>query len=102
MNNPRYTAKCVITRELDGGGYPPVEPKYKRILTSVCGFRDETVADIGGGRIADYKIAVPKYNVVLEIGDLIEVTDSRRTIRGVVKRDRVGNYGAHIWFDEVK
>ena len=102
MNNPRYTAKCVITREVGGGGYPPSAPGTKTILKSVCGYRDETVAEISGGRIADYKIALPRYNVIVKSGDLIEVADDRRTVRGVVKRDRVGNYGANVWFNEVK
>lgn len=102
MNNPRYTAKCVITREVGGGGYPPTAPKIKTILKSVCGYRDKTVAEIGGGLIADYKIALPRYNVIVEKGDLIKVTDLRQTIHGKVKRDRVGNYGANIWFNEVK
>lgn len=102
MNNPRYTAKCVITREVGGGGFPPSAPDTKTILKSICGYRDETVAEISGGRIADYKIALPRYNVIVNPGDLIEVTDMRRTVKGVVKRDRVANYGANIWFDEVK
>lgn len=102
MNNPRYTAKCVITREVGGGGYPPSAPEIKTILKSVCGYRDETVAEVSGGRIADYKIALPRYNVIVKEDDLIEVADKRRTIRGKVKRDRVGNYGANIWFNEVK
>lgn len=102
MNNPRYTAQCVITREVGGGGYPPTAPEIKTILKSVCGYRDKTVTEIEGGLIADYKIALPRYNVVIEAEDLIEVTDKRRSIRGKIKRDRVGNYGANIWFDEVK
>ena len=102
MNNPRYTATCVISRKVGGGGYLPVTPGTKLLLKSVCGFRDETVAEVSGGRIADYKIALPRYNVIVESGDLISVKDKRRTIHGKVKRDRVGNYGANIWFDEVK
>lgn len=102
MNNPRYTAQCVITREVGGGGYPPTAPEIKTILKSVCGYRDKTVTEIGGGLIADYKIALPRYNVIVKSGDLIEVADGRRTIKGMVKRDRVANYGANIWFDEVK
>lgn len=102
MNNPRYTAKCTITREVGGGGYPPSTPETKTILRSICGYRDETVAEVSGGRIADYKIALPRYNVIVKSGDLIEVTDERQTIKGKIKRDRVGNYGANIWFNEVK
>lgn len=102
MNNPRYPCRCVVTREVGGGGYPPVAPDAKTILRSVCGFRDETVAEVNGGRIADFKLALPKYVTVLKIGDLIEVNDGRRVIKGEVKRDRVGNYGANIWFNEVK
>lgn len=102
MNNPRYPFKCVITREIGGGGYPPKPPETKTILRSVCGYREETVAEVNGGRIADFKLAVPRYNVILNIGDLIEVNDGRRIINGIVKRDRVSNYGANIWFNEVK
>ncbi|RHV92588.1 hypothetical protein DXA95_12345 [Odoribacter sp. OF09-27XD] len=102
MNNPRYTAKCVITREVGGGGYPPSAPETKTILRSVCGYRDETVAEISGGRIADYKIALPQYNVIVKQGDLIEVTDKRRTVKGTVKRDKPSNFGCNIWFNEVK
>lgn len=102
MNNPRFNCKCIVTREVGGGGYPPVAPGIKTILRSVCGYREETLAEISGGRIADYKIALPRYSVIVQSGDLIEVTDDRRTVKGKVKRDRVVNYGANIWFDEVK
>lgn len=102
MNNPRYNCTCVITREVGGGGYPPVAPNTQIILRSACGYRDETVAEISGGKIGDYKIALPRYNVIVKSGDLIEVTDDRRTVKGKIKRDRVLNYGANIWFDEVK
>lgn len=102
MNNPRYTARCVITREISDGSFPASEPEIKTILKSVCGFRDKNITDIDGGLIADYKISLPRYNVVVKPGDLIEVKDERQTISGKVRRDRVGNYGANIWFDEVK
>lgn len=102
MNNPRYTARCVITREISDGSFPASEPEIKTILKSVCGFRDKTVAEINGGRIADYKISLPKYNVVVKSGDLIEVTDNRRVIKGTVRRDKPSNFGCNIWFDEVK
>lgn len=102
MKNPRFPAKCVVKREISDGGYPPQLTALRTILVSVCGFRNESLAEIGGGSIADYKIALPRYGVVVENGDLIEVKDARRTIKGKVKRDRVTNYGANIWFDEVK
>lgn len=102
MNNPRFTARCVITRAIGDGRFPASKPDVKTILMSVCGFREKSVADINGGLIADYKIALPKYSVILKPGDIIEVKDERQTIKGKIKRDRVGNYGANIWFDEVK
>lgn len=102
MNNPRYPHKCIVTREIEGGGYPPKPPETKTLLRSVCGYRTDNVVAIGGGYIADYKISLPKHNVLIKVKDKIQIKDSVRTFNGEVKKSTIGNYGANIWFNEVK
>ncbi|MEF9922968.1 MAG: hypothetical protein RR854_00140 [Muribaculaceae bacterium] len=102
MNNQRYPFRCVVKREIPSEDFPPKPPEIKTLLRSVFGYRTDNVVSVGGGFIADYKIALQKHLVQITVGDSIEITDNVRKFNGVVKKSTIGNYGANIWFNEVK
>lgn len=92
------------------------EECYNPAFTDTGEFLTETVTELnygyrtstGGLReageviVADQKIAIPKVVSGINTGDILILTDNVRTYRGQVLKMMSYNWGANIWFNDVK
>ncbi|PXV66867.1 hypothetical protein CLV62_104128 [Dysgonomonas alginatilytica] len=110
VDNPRFPHYVKIFRaKTDTNGTPVIDPAtgeelFESVFGSQCGMRDMVRGwDIDVEVVkADYKLALPKHNIIIKKGDYLEFTNS---ITGEVKKGRVEeskifNLGANIWFNE--
>ena len=109
MENPRFPHKAKIFRaKTNDEGLPEVDENgdpYSPVLVfeTICGYREQSKPRTSGEvMVADFKISLPKHQMDIYPGDIIEMTDYSRTFSGKIVKSIVFNMGANIWFNETR
>ena len=104
LSNPRFPHSVVVKRTpMTGDSFNPTFGDPVTILSSECRNSLSTKGNkVAGVLISKYVIALPVHDVSVLAGDDIYITDTVRTIKGIVVESVIGNIGANIYYDEVK
>lgn len=101
--NPRFPHRVRVYRDSLDTRSAVQRVERVLLLDSVCRhYVRERGNTRGAVNVASYVLALPVHRVGVLAGDKVEVLTSTGIILGEVLDSLVGNFGANIWYDEVK
>lgn len=107
VNNPQFPHSCKVSRFEADPNDQYAEPTELVILEGVCQNQISAVGDTAwkeGVLYSDYTAYLPLDTEIegfVKKGDMIEVNDNVRTLKGTVIQFEKGNIGIRIWFDSL-
>lgn len=103
VDNPRWPHSVVVSRVVNSGTEFAPNMTATTVLSSVC---RNSVSGKGMNRRSVYEseftVSLPFHSTNVVAGDSITVTDRTRTIQGTVVEASVHNFGANIYYIEIK
>ena len=105
VNNPQFPHSCRVSRFEADPDDQYAEPTETIILEGLCQNQINEVGDTvwkEGVLYSDYTAYLPLYTEMtgfVKKGDMIEVNDNVRILKGTVVQFEKGNIGIRIWFD---